>query len=192
MEEGLTKSDRPFDFLELFYPIQYKIGLALEDALRVNQLTRKQAIILWLIRCEGENGHSMNRKDIEALLTSWFEVSSSTITKALRSMSRPPLSLVRVLEDPHSGRQKKIVLTAKGERFIQEMVERGRAFIQPVVARMSEEEAATGLNFLRKWISIVETVSIAALLRNSAAVGSKHPTSSSSTLSESGVPPHSA
>ena len=125
----------------------------------------------------------MNRKDIQTLLTSWFEVSSPTITKALRAMSRPPLGMVKVLEDPQSGRQKKILLTAKGERFIQEMVERGRAFIEPVIARMSPEEARMGLNFLRKWISIVETLSIAALLRNAAAIAGKRSTLSPSAFS---------
>jgi DNA-binding MarR family transcriptional regulator len=183
MKDLSTPADLPGDFLELFYPIQYKIGLALEDALRVGQLTRIQVVMLWLIRCEGKDGRSMNRKDIETLLTSWFEISSSRITKALRSMSRPPLSMVKVLEDPHSGRQKKIVLTSRGERFIQEMVERGRAFIEPVVARMSHGEAQAGLNFLKKWISIVESVSIAALLRNAAAAGGKHPTLTPSAFS---------
>jgi DNA-binding MarR family transcriptional regulator len=173
MDASSNKPDVRRDFLELFYPIQYKIGLALEDALRLGQLTRKQVVILWLIRCEGEGGRSMNRKDIQIMLTSWFEVSNSTITKALRSMARPPLGLVRVLEDPHSGRQKKIVLTAKGERFIDEMVERGRAFIEPVVARISAEEAETGLHFLKKWIATVENLSIATLLRNASAAGSK-------------------
>jgi DNA-binding MarR family transcriptional regulator len=191
MKEIAVTGDLRADFLELFYPIQYKIGLALEDALRVHHLTRKQVVILWLIRCEGENGRSMNRKDIQTMLTSWFEVSNSTITKALRSMSRPPLGMVKVLEDPQSGRQKKIVLTTKGEHFIQEMVERGRAFIAPVVAQMNEEEAERGLHFLRKWISIVETLSIAALLRNAAAVGSKHPASPSSAVSQTVALPHS-
>jgi DNA-binding MarR family transcriptional regulator len=173
MDATSDKPDLRRDFLELFYPIQYKIGLALEDALRLGQLTRKQVVILWLIRCEGEGGRSMNRKDIQTMLTSWFEVSNSTITKALRSMARPPLGLVRVLEDPQSGRQKKIVLTTKGERFIEEMIERGRAFIEPVVARISADEAEIGLQFLKKWISTVETLSIATLLRSAAAVGSK-------------------
>jgi len=182
MKENSSAAGRPSDFLELFYPIQYKLGLALEDALRVNQLTRKQVVILWLIRCEGEDRRSMNRKDIQTLLTSWFEVSNSTITKALRSMSHPPLSLVKLSEDPKSGRQKKVELTAKGERFIEQMVERGRAFIEPVVARISDEEAERGLNFLKKWIAIAETISIAALLHNAAAVTHKHPAAAAASL----------
>jgi DNA-binding MarR family transcriptional regulator len=175
MKDNSTLPGLAGDFLELFYPIQYKIGLALEDALRVNRLTRKQVVILWLIRCEGEDGRSMNRKEIQSLLTSWFEVSGSSITKALRSMSRPPLSMVKVLEDPQSGRQKKIVLTAKGERFIQEMVERGRAFIEPVVTQISPEDARGGLDFLKRWIAIVESIGIGVLLKNAAAAGGKHP-----------------
>src|SRR5712692_379676 len=95
-----TGSVSEADFLELFYPIHYKIGMALEDALRAGELTRKQVAILWLIRCEGKNGRSMRRKDIQRLLATWFEVSNPTITKALRSMSRAPLNLVKVSQDP--------------------------------------------------------------------------------------------
>lgn len=155
-EENARKSDRLADFLELFYPIHYKIGMALEDALRVGELTRKQVAILWLIRCEGKDGRSMRRKDIQRLLTTWFEISNSTITKALRSMSRAPLSLLRVLEDPRSGREKQIVLTAKGGRFLLTMVERGRAFLRPIIAELSQEETQEGLRFLKNVTSILE------------------------------------
>lgn len=187
MDQRTATSTRIANLLELFYPIQYEIGLALEDALRIGQLSRKQVIILWLIRHKGQNGRSMNRKDIEAMLSSWFEISSSTISKALRSMSRPPLGLVKVSEDPDSARQKKIILTAKGERFIEEMVERGRAFIEPVVAQMTEEEAEAGFNFLRKWVSIAEQLSIATLLKNASAVGRKPSAMSSATSSAAAV-----
>ena len=93
------------ELLELFYPVHYKGGMALEDAMRDGQLTRRQVAILWLIRSEGERGRRMARKEIERLLTTWFEISSSAITKALRSMARPPLSLLQVREDPQSGRE---------------------------------------------------------------------------------------
>src|SRR6266851_6686459 len=112
--------------LEFFYPFHYKGGMALEDALRCGQLSRKQVAILWLIRSEGEQGKRMRRKDIERLLQTWFEVSSSAITKALRGMSRPPLGLLRMVEDPQSAREKQVVLTSKGEKFLHSMVEEGR------------------------------------------------------------------
>ena len=56
----------------------------------------------------------MRRKDTERLIQTWFEVSSSAITKALRGMARPPLSLVQIVEDKQSAREKQVRLTPKG------------------------------------------------------------------------------
>src|SRR5882762_4048410 len=128
------------ELLELFYPVHYKGGMALEDAMRDGQLTRKQVAILWLIRSEGERGCRMARKEIARLLTTWFEISSSAITKALRSMARPPLSLLQVREDPQSGREKQVLLTAKGERFLLTMIAQGQGFLQKIVKQIPEEE----------------------------------------------------
>src|SRR2546425_10193397 len=91
-----AKADLVAELLEFFYPIHYQSEMALEDALRGGVLTRKQAAILWLIRSEGEQGRCIRRKDVERLLQNWFEVSSPAITKAIRGMARPPLSLVQV------------------------------------------------------------------------------------------------
>jgi len=146
------------DFLELFYPIHYKIGMALEDALRAGDLTRKQVAILWLIRSEGEEGRSIRRKDIQRVLGTWFEVSNPTITKALRAMERPPRSLLKVLEYPRSGREKLVVLTPKGERFLMRMVEEGKSFLRPIVAELSPASAQQGLRFLKSITAIHESV----------------------------------
>ena len=143
-------TDPAAEILEFFYPIHYKLGMALEDVLRGGQLTRKQVAILWLMRAEGEQGRRMRRKDIERLITTWLEVSSSAITKALRSMARPPLSLVQVLEDPRSGREKQVLLTAKGQRFLAAMVEQGIQFMRGLTAHLSEDEVRRGIQFLRQ------------------------------------------
>lgn len=148
------------ELLELIYPIQYKWGFALEDVLRSDVLTRMQIVILWLIRCEGESGRSMRRRDIQRVLAAWFEASNSTVTKALRSMARPPLNLVKVMEDPRSGREKKVVLTAKGEEFFALMLERCRAFLEPIAAQIGAADIREGIRFLKKWISSVEALSI--------------------------------
>ena len=145
-------------FLEFFYPIHYKLGMALEDALRSGQLTRKQVAILWLIRSEGEEGRRMRRKDIERLLTTWLEVSSSAVTKALRAMARPPLQLVKVVEDPRSGREKQVILTPKGERFLLTMVEAGQKFIQDIADQLAEEEIRSGIHFLSQVTEALEHV----------------------------------
>jgi DNA-binding MarR family transcriptional regulator len=144
------------ELLELFYPVHYKGGMALEDAMRSGRLTRKQVAILWLIRSEGEEGKRMARKEIERLLTTWFEVSSSAITKALRNMARPPLSLVQVIEDPRSGRERQVLLTAKGEKFLVLMLTQGQALLQTIVEQLPEEETKAGIQFLRKATAVFE------------------------------------
>jgi DNA-binding MarR family transcriptional regulator len=152
--------------LEFFYPIHYKLGIALEDALRGGQITRKQVAILWLIRSEGENGRWMRRKDIERVISTWFEISSSAITKALRSMARPPLNIVQVIEDPHSGREKQVILTAKGQRFLATMVERGTQFIQDLASYLSEDELRSGAHFLQRATFALEQTRAARMATN--------------------------
>ena len=99
---------------EFFYPIHYQIGMALEDALRGGVLTRKQSAILWMIRSAGEDGRRMRRKDIVRLMQSWFEVTNSALSKAIRGMARPPLALVEITEDPRSARGKTHPLDTEG------------------------------------------------------------------------------
>jgi DNA-binding MarR family transcriptional regulator len=148
----MGNSDRAIneaDFLELFYPIHYKIGMTLEDHLRAGRLTRKQVAILWLIRSEGHDGRSMPRRDIQRLLGSWFEISNPTFTKSLQAMSRPPRDFVKVVAMPHSRRDKQVVLTPAGEQFVAIMVEHGRNFMRPFVQALSSTEIRQGYDFLR-------------------------------------------
>lgn len=158
---GAIAQRQAADLLELFYPVHYKSNMALEDAMR-GRLTRKQAAIVWLIRSEGMNGQGMRRKDIERLLQDWFDVSSPAITKALRAMARPPLELVRVIESADSGREKRVFLTPKGERFLRRMVERGRNFLLEILRRLAERlpdrEIDYGINFLREGVAASERI----------------------------------
>ena len=134
--------------LEFFYPIHYKIGMALEDALRGGKLSRKQVAILWLIRAEGGREHRMQRKEIERLLSTWYEVSSSAITKALRAMARPPLEFVRIVEDPCSGREKQVYLTPEGKHFLHTMVVAGQRYLDNLVSGFSASTMGQGIEFL--------------------------------------------
>jgi DNA-binding MarR family transcriptional regulator len=145
------------ELLELFYPIHYGSNMAAEDAMR-GELTRKQAAILWLIHSTGsDNGRCLRRKEIVARLQDWFDVSSPAVTQALRSMARAPLGLVRLVEDADSGREKRVFLTPKGERFVQTMVERGRRFIQKmVVEHMPPDQVSRGIEFLRAGVAAFE------------------------------------
>jgi DNA-binding MarR family transcriptional regulator len=138
------------ELLELFYPVHYKMGFEFEDAMRMGRLTRNQTAILWLIRSEGIGQRRMRRKEIERSLRNWFEVSSSGVTKALRGMSRPPLVLLKIIEDPNSAREKQVILTSRGEKFLSDMVAEGRSSIRRLVAHFTEEEVEGGIRFLRK------------------------------------------
>ncbi len=154
-----TQTDAAAEFLEFFYPIHYKLGMTLEDALRSGTLTRKQVAILWLIRSEGK-GKSMRRKDIEQRIATWFEVSSSAITKALRAMARPPLGFVQVLEDPRSGREKLVLLTVKGERFLSTMVAEGQEFIRTILDQLTAEEIRMGSHFLSRVTQVLDQLRV--------------------------------
>ncbi len=113
--------------MEFFFPVHYEIGTALEDVVRSEALSRQQAASLWLIRSQGEGGRRMRRKDVETNMRRWFEVTSAAVSKALRAMMRPPLELIDIIEDPHSGREKLIVLTPKGKAFLDSAAERATA-----------------------------------------------------------------
>lgn len=135
---------------EFFYPIHYQIGMALEDALRGGLLTRKQSAILWMIRSAGEGGRGMRRKDIVQSMQSWFEVTNSGLSKAIRGMARPPLALVEITEDPHSAREKLITLTAKGEHFVASMAARGEVFLHDIVQHLPTEVTRGGVEYFQQ------------------------------------------
>jgi DNA-binding MarR family transcriptional regulator len=150
------------DLLELFYPVHYRSNMAVEEAMR-GELSRKQAAILWLIRAAGDEGRSMRRKDIVLRLQDWFDVSSPAVTQALRRMARPPMGLVRLVEDADSAREKRVILTAKGEQFIRTMVERGRGFLLSLIQQLPEHQVCGGIEFLRAAVAAVERVHSAAV-----------------------------
>jgi DNA-binding MarR family transcriptional regulator len=135
---------------EFFYPIHYQIGMALEDALRGGLLTRKQSAILWMIRSAGEGGRCMRRKDIVQSMQSWFEVTNSGLSKAIRGMARSPLALVEIAEDPRSAREKLITLTPKGERFVAAMATRGEVFLHDIVQHLPTEVTRGGVEYFQQ------------------------------------------
>ena len=136
------------ELVELFYPVHYTVGLAIEDIIRARVLTRKQAAILWLIRSEGRDQKMMPRKQIERFVSEWFELSNSEISKALRVMARPPLELIRIVESPNSGRERSIMLTPKGQRFIRDAVASAIRFFNPVRDAVDRRSARAGIRFL--------------------------------------------
>lgn len=142
--------------MNLFLPIHYRIGVGFEETLRCGQLSRKQVAILWLMRAEGGPEGSMRRKDIERLLASWFETSSSTITRSLAALARAPLKLVRVVGDRDSGREKRVILTARGEEFLAEMANEGRVFTQKLLDQMPQREIREMVRLMQKAVAVLE------------------------------------
>ncbi len=153
----MLRKKSPGLFLDLYYPFHYKTGFAIEHVLRGSNLTQIQTIILWTIHSEGDNGHEMRRKVIEQQVTNWFDVTSSAISKSIRSMARS--GLITITEDPDSGREKRVCLTKTGELYISDMKVRTEALIADIVAELSDDEIASGLNFLRRVSEIVENLS---------------------------------
>lgn len=137
-------------YLELFFPIHYIVGITIEDVLRSGMLSRQQTCILWLIRAQGEDGRTMRRKDIERALSAWFEITSSAVSKALRGLAREPLRMITISEDPSSGREKLVHLTAHGERFLERAIDNGNALMQWMTDQLSEEEIESGIHFLTR------------------------------------------
>ena len=150
-------ADAAHQFLELYYPIHYKAGIGVEDALRGSDLTRHQTAILWLIHSQGVEGRWMRRKDIVAALSNWFEISNAAITKALRGMSIAPLALVKQTEDPDSGREKVVTLTKQGEVHMAQMIDRGTAYVQRIVDGLNNEQIVGGIDFFERISAIVDS-----------------------------------
>ncbi len=148
--------DAAHQFLELYYPIHYKAGIGVEDALRGSELSRHQTLILWLIHSQGTDGRQMRRKDIVSALSNWFEISNAAITKALRGMSVAPLTLVQQSEDPESGREKLVTLTAKGEKHLDQMIVRGTAFVQLIVDGLNDDQIVNGIDFFQRITEVVD------------------------------------
>jgi hypothetical protein len=65
-------------------------------------------------------------------------------------MSRSSAALLKIIEDPDTAREKLVLLTPKGEKFLSEMIAQGRNSIRRLVAHFSDEEVDDGIRFLRK------------------------------------------
>ena len=131
----------PLMHLNIFFPIHYKAGNRVEQALRsAASLNRQQVIILWTIAAQGIDGEHMSRKMIERTLQNWLEITSSSVSKALRSLMDKPLNLLTITEHPDSGREKIVRLTRNGKATIEEMLANGEHFLQQVIDQLSQEE----------------------------------------------------
>ena len=89
---------------------------------------------------EGENHSKMARKRIEAALSSWLELTSSSVSKAIRSLTTREVGLLTIDESPESGREKIVQLTPKGRKFVSKLVESGVNYLQTLVDQLGDDE----------------------------------------------------
>jgi DNA-binding MarR family transcriptional regulator len=146
---GVDRAIAPADLLRFFYPVHYQIAGAIEDVLSGGVLSRKQVVILQVIRSEGEDGRRIRRKMVEQALHAWFEITSSAISKALRAMARPPLGLIAITEDPASGRERIVTLTERGVRFLADTDARAEAYFAALLRDMPPELLAPAVDYFR-------------------------------------------
>ncbi len=142
-------------FLDLYYPFHYEVGFAVERAMRDPRLTQLQNVILWTLHSSAEEGR-MPRKQLEAILGPWFEVTSSALSKAIRNLTAPPLDLLELRENPASAREKLLILTPNGQAAVNGMKKRGEKFIARITTELKRNEIAEGVNFLSRVSEIVQ------------------------------------
>ena len=141
---------KPADLMTFFYPVHYQISTTLEDILGDGLLSRRQVVLLQLVRSEGSAGLPGRRKIIEQAMKHWFEMSTSSISKALRALLRPPLESVRVGEYASSGRGRVVELSTRGAEFLDRTTARAGDYFTAVVAKMDLLLLAQGAEYLRQ------------------------------------------
>ncbi|MEH6714427.1 MarR family winged helix-turn-helix transcriptional regulator [Parasphingorhabdus flavimaris] len=153
----IKRETAPKNFLKLFYPFHYSVGMAVEKHLSGPDLTRHQTVILWIIHSKGEGGHTIHRKTIERLIGEWYELGSPAISKVLRAMADKNLNLISIKESRTSAREKVIRLTKKGQATVNDMMERTEAFIRLIADELTDEEISKGMEFMSRVGAIVES-----------------------------------
>ena len=144
-------------FLDQYYPFHYEVGFTIERALRDPRLTQHQTVMLWIIHATVGDEGRMPRKAIDKQLKLWFDVTSSAVSKALRGLAKPPLSLLVIEENPESARAKYVSLTSEGRQMVAGMNERGVEIVRRIVDQMPEQDIERGLHFLRQVSAIVKS-----------------------------------
>ena len=96
------------------------------------------------------------RKVIEQLIGEWYDLGSPAISKTLRKMAQPPLSLLSIEESQESGREKTITLTSHGVETVRMMIESAEKFIAEIVAKLTDQQILDGMGFMDRVGEIVE------------------------------------
>lgn len=140
-------------FLDCFYPIHFSIGMRIEKSLMsCGRLDRHQTVIMWILRSESQRREldTISRKDVVKLMTNWYDITSSMVSKALRGLAKEPLNYITLTEDPNSGREKVISLTPEGHAHCDRMIESASDLIKGITDLMTEDENKMGVfSFIR-------------------------------------------
>jgi DNA-binding MarR family transcriptional regulator len=143
------KESNAAKLFDYFYLVHYQLNMAIEDVMRGN-LSRKEAALLLLLYAEGGPSACLPRKMIVNRFASWFDATSSNVTKIIARLASRDFSLVDVSNAPGSERDKQIGLTAKGRDNVRGMLQRGARHSQLLLGGISEEDLAIGLEFFQK------------------------------------------
>ncbi len=79
------------------------------------------------------------------MMTNWYDITSSSVSKALRALAKEPLSYITILEDPNSGREKLIEMTPAGKQHCDEMIASACDVIKRITANFSDDENKMGV-----------------------------------------------
>ncbi|MBD3731370.1 DNA-binding PadR family transcriptional regulator [Sphingopyxis italica] len=137
------------DLLSFYYPMHYRIGIDVETVMGQGRISRKQGTILWLIHSRGDKDGWLRRKLIEERLSAWFEISNSSVSNLLRELTRPPLELVKQIENPTSGREKLVCLTPKGRAFLDESIRQSIDYLGRHLEHVDQTQLDRGIQFFK-------------------------------------------
>ncbi|MCB1667333.1 MAG: winged helix DNA-binding protein [Porticoccaceae bacterium] len=148
-----TRDSAPQMFLDYFYPIHFSIGMKIEKGLmECGRLDRHQTVVMWILRSEAlRTGETVfSRKDLVRLMTNWYDITSSTVSKALRALAREPLNYITIVEDPNSGREKLIEMTPQGKQHCEQMVVSACKVIARITEHFSDDENKMGIYMFKR------------------------------------------
>lgn len=137
------------ELLSFYYPMHYRIGVDLETVMGQGRISRKQAATLWLVHSRSDNDGWLRRKAIEERLSTWFEISNSSVSNLLRELTRPPLELVQQIESPASGREKLVRLTDAGQAFVDGMIAESTQYLAQHLGHLTQDQLDWGIRFFK-------------------------------------------
>lgn len=143
-----TRQDTDTRLFDYFYLIHYQLNMVLEDVMR-GPFTRKEAALLLLLHAEGGKNSCLPRKLVVERFSSWFEATSSNVTKIIARLASPEMNLLQVTNEPGSARDKQISLTTKGKKTIRAMVKRGSDHSELLLGGLTDEDMQMGLEFFK-------------------------------------------